>query len=159
MISAGGPARLHRWFAALALLVWLAGAAALAAEREKLVIETSGGLRFPFAVEIADTPNLRSRGLMFRTRMAADEGMLFLFDREEVASFWMKNTRLSLDMLFVSKSGEIVDLHQRAVPGSLRSIRSKRPVSAVLELLAGTVAKLGIRPGDRIEYGAFPITH
>ena len=157
MITLAGLGRLGRRIAILHLLLWLPAGAALAAEREKLVIETAGGRAFPFAVEIADTPKLRSRGLMFRTRMAVDEGMLFLFERDEVVSFWMKNTRLSLDMLFVSKTGEVVDLHRRAVPGSLGSIRSKMPVSAVLEVLGGTVAKLGIRPGDRIRHRAFPL--
>ncbi len=148
-----------RLLSAFVLLVCFAPNGLLAVEREKLVIETEAGARFPFAVEIVDTPALRSRGLMFRTRMGGDEGMLFLFDREQVASFWMKNTRLSLDMVFISKSGEILDLHHRAVPGSLQSIRSDMPVSAVLELLGGTAARLGIRAGDRVEHRAFPIRH
>lgn len=148
-----------RLLSAFVLLVCFTPNGLLAVEREKLVIETEAGARFPFAVEIVDTPALRSQGLMFRTRMAGDEGMLFLFDREEVASFWMKNTRLSLDMVFISKSGEILDLHHRAVPGSLKSIRSDMPVSAVLELLGGTARRLGIRAGDRVEHRAFPIRH
>ncbi len=133
------------------LLVWLP-LAALAAERERLVVETAAGLEFPFSVEIADTPELRARGLMFRTRMAVDEGMLFLFDREEIQSFWMKNTRLSLDIIYISSAGEIIDLHARATPGSLRSVVSKAPAQFVLELIGGTAARLGIRPGDRIRH-------
>ena len=128
------------------LLVWLP-LAALAAERERLVVETAAGLEFPFSVEIADTPELRARGLMFRTRMAVDEGMLFLFDREEIQSFWMKNTRLSLDIIYISSAGRDHRSARPATPGSLRSVVSKAPAQFVLELIGGTAARLGIRPG------------
>lgn len=138
----------------LLLLLALPGPAE-AAPREPLTIATAAGGRFAFRVEVADTPQTRSRGLMFRERMAPEEGMLFLFDRLEVASFWMKNTPLSLDLFFIGPKGRILDMHQRAVPRSTRSITSKMPVAAVLEVLAGTAARLGIRIGDRVEHPAF----
>lgn len=139
----------------LAVLILCATQALGAGEREIVTVVTQGGGRFPFHVEIADTPASRGRGLMFRERLAEDEGMLFLFDEVERASFWMKNTSLPLDMLFIAADGRIADMHQDAVPHSTRPINSDGPVLAVLEVRAGTVRKLGIRIGDRIEHPAF----
>ncbi len=126
-----------------------------AGESEPLVITTAAGGRFPFLVEIADTPSKRARGLMFRRRMAPEAGMLFLFGAPEVASFWMKNTPLSLDLFFIGPKGRILDMSERAVPYSTRPINSRMPVVAVLEVLAGTARRLGIRVGDRVEHRAF----
>ena len=144
-----------RLLAAVVLLVGLAPFAAAAADTDdKLDIVTQNG-RFSFTVEIADTPDKRSQGLMFRKSMAEDAGMLFTFERDQIASFWMKNTEIPLDMLFISRDGRIADLHRNAQPHSLRSIRSKMPVFAVLEINAGLTARLGIRVGDRVEHPAF----
>ncbi len=122
---------------------------------ETVTVVTAADNRFSFHVEIADTTSKRARGLMFRQRLATDAGMLFLFDELEVASFWMKNTPLSLDLLFIAKDGRIVDMYERAVPLSTRPINSNMPVFAVLEILAGTAQRLGIRVGDRIDHKAF----
>lgn len=144
-----------RLLAALVLLVALAPVAAWAADsRDRLHIVTQNA-RFAFSVEIADTPDKRSKGLMFRQSMAEDAGMLFTFERDQVASFWMKNTEIPLDMLFISRDGRIADMHRNAQPHSLRSIRSKVPVFAVLEINGGLAARLGIRVGDRVEHPAF----
>ena len=144
-----------RLLAAVVLLVGLAPFAAATADTgDKLDIVTQNG-RFSFTVEIADTPDKRSQGLMFRKSMAEDAGMLFTFERDQIASFWMKNTEIPLDMLFISRDGRIADLHRNAQPHSLRSIRSKMPVFAVLEINAGLTARLGIRVGDRVEHPAF----
>lgn len=133
----------------------LAVAPALAAgPREELAIVTAHG-RHVFRVEIADDPDERAQGLMFRKRLPADAGMLFLSGRNEVQSFWMKNTEIPLDMLFIARDGRIADLHERAAPFSLQTISSKAPVWAVLELPGGTAARLGIKPGDRVEHRAF----
>ncbi len=150
--AAGGSCRIVGW-----LLVFLCAlpAAAEAGQVERLTITTASGGRFPFLVEIADTAPKRARGLMFRQRMAPEEGMLFLFDAPEVASFWMKNTPLALDLFFIGPEGRILDMHQRAVPYSTRPMNSAMPVVAVLELLAGTAARLGIRAGDKVEHRAF----
>lgn len=148
------PARL-RPLAAVVLLIGLAPFRAATADTDdKLHIVTQNG-RFTFTVEIADTPDKRSQGLMFRKSMAQDAGMLFTFERDQVASFWMKNTEIPLDMLFIARNGRIADMHRNAQPHSLRSIRSKMPVFAVLEINAGLTSRLGIRVGDRIEHPAF----
>lgn len=139
----------------LAILILCAPAPLRADERGIATVVTQAGGRYPFHVEIADTPPARAQGLMFREILAEDEGMLFLFDEVERASFWMKNTPLSLDMLFIAADGRIAEMHQDAVPHSTRPIESATPVLAVLEVRAGTARKLGIRVGDRIEHPAF----
>lgn len=144
-----------RVLAAIVLLVSLAPFWAASADTDdKLHIVTQNG-RYTFTVEIADTPDKRSQGLMFRESMAEDAGMLFTFERDQIASFWMKNTEIPLDMLFIARDGRIADMHRNAQPHSLRSIRSKMPVFAVLEINAGLTSRLGIRVGDRIEHPAF----
>ncbi len=144
-----------RILAAIVMLVALTPFAAATADTDgKLHIVTQNG-RFTFSVEIADTPDKRSQGLMFRKSMAEDAGMLFTFERDQVASFWMKNTEIPLDMLFIARDGRIADMHRNAQPHSLRSIRSKMPVFAVLEINAGLTSRLGIRVGDRVEHPAF----
>jgi uncharacterized membrane protein (UPF0127 family) len=123
--------------------------------RDELVIESADGSRHQFSVELALTPQQRAQGLMFRQEMAADEGMLFLFDREAPRSFWMKNTYLPLDLLFIDSRGVVVSISRDAVPHDESSIASGAPAAAVLELNAGTAVALGLAPGDRIVYRAF----
>lgn len=119
---------------------------------EPLVISTGEGAR-RFTIEIADTGERRSRGLMFRREMAADHGMLFVFERTGRLGFWMKNTPLPLDLLFIAESGEI-----RAIlpgePFSTASIDPGEPARFVLELNAGTAEANGIRPGDLASHPA-----
>ncbi|MEO3429920.1 DUF192 domain-containing protein [Pelagibius sp. CAU 1746] len=122
----------------------------------ELTIETAAGANHTFQVEIAETTPQRAQGLMFRRQMAADAGMLFLFEgglRER--AMWMKNTLIPLDMLFIDEAGEILRIEQRTVPHSLRAIRSGQPAAAVLELNAGTTSRLAIEPGDRVIHPAF----
>lgn len=92
---------------------------------------------------------------MYRTELGADSGMLFIHDSEAVYPFWMKNTLIPLDMLFIAEDGHIADIHERAVPMSEASIPAKFPVKAVLELNGGTVARLGIKIGDLVHYSVF----
>lgn len=120
-----------------------------------LSIETVDGERHDFEVEIAETPAQRAQGLMFRRQMAADAGMLFLFGGSQVRGMWMKNTLIPLDMLFIDETGKIVRIEERTVPHSERAIVSGGPVSAVLELNAGTASRLMIEPGDRVRHPAF----
>ncbi|HHL43266.1 MAG TPA: DUF192 domain-containing protein [Hellea balneolensis] len=122
--------------------------------KEKLTIVTQDGER-NFNVEIADTPQERMRGLMFRDVIPASEGMLFEFETEELASIWMKNTSVFLDILFVRKDGTILKIEHSAKPYSLRSMSSEAPVSAVLELAGGQTLDLGIKPGDQIKHAFF----
>lgn len=125
--------------------------AASAQERLPLVIETASGARHGFQVEIADDDEERARGLMYRESMAPDEGMLFVFDRPTRIAMWMQNTPLPLDMLFLDRQGRIVDLHERAVPYSTDTIASRRRAKFVLEVVGGTVDRLGLARGDRVE--------
>ncbi len=92
---------------------------------------------------------------MFRRVLAADAGMLFPYKRDQVMGFWMKNTLIPLDMLFVSADGVIRTIAQRTVPRSLMAVSSRVAVRAVLELNGGTTARLGIKPGDRVLHPAF----
>jgi uncharacterized membrane protein (UPF0127 family) len=147
----------RRLLRAAALLLAAAGlptmpAAAFA--QGELTIATGTG-RHRFTVELAQTSAERARGLMFRERMPADHGMLFDFVTERPVSFWMKNTPLPLDMLFIDAQGVVVRIVADAVPFSEVPIPSGRPVRAVLELNAGTAARLGIVPGARVLHPLF----
>ena len=119
-------------------------------DSDELTIWTADGGRHRFAVELALNPAQRAQGLMFRTRMAADAGMLFVYPTEEPVAMWMKNTHLPLDMLFIRGDGRIVNIVEGTVPFSLETIPSGQAVKAVLELNAGTVARLDIKPGDLV---------
>jgi uncharacterized membrane protein (UPF0127 family) len=124
----------------------------LAVEPQPLVAETGAGPR-SFTIEIADSADERSRGLMFRETMADDHGMLFIFEQEKPVAFWMKNTPMPLDLVFIDQKGEI-----RAVlpgePFSEAVITPGAPVRFVLELKAGTAARNGIAAGDHVRHPA-----
>ena len=119
-----------------------------------LTILTASGSH-KFTIELATTPEQMAQGLMFRRSLAPDAGMLFDYQTPSMATMWMKNTLIPLDMLFVDAGGQIVNIHERAVPGSLETIPAAAPVRAVIELNGGTAARLGIRPGDRVVYPLF----
>jgi hypothetical protein len=120
----------------------------------ELTIVSAGGPH-KFTVELARTPAQMEQGLMFRQSLAADAGMLFDYRAPAMASMWMKNTLIPLDMLFVDERGRIINIHERAVPGSLDPIAAAAPARAVIELNGGTAARLGIRPGDRVLFPIF----
>ena len=120
----------------------------------KLVIETAKG-KFPFDIEIALSPPQMMQGLMFRRALAADAGMLFDYGSPQPITMWMKNTVIPLDMIFIANDGRIVDFHERAVPMSLDTIETKVPARAVLEVNAGTVARLGVQVGDTVHHMSF----
>jgi uncharacterized membrane protein (UPF0127 family) len=107
-----------------------------------------------FVIEIADNADARARGLMFRKELPEGQGMLFDFKREQDVSFWMENTYIPLDMIFIRGDGRILRIAENTEPLSQRTIPSGGPVLAVLEVIGGTSRKLGIEPGDRV---AFPI--
>ncbi len=115
----------------------------------------SGDDCLEFQVELALTPEQRSRGLMFRTELAEDEGMLFDFGAPRPVGMWMRNTYIPLDMLFIDGDGRITRIEANAEPLSERTISSGGPVRAVLELPGGTTEKLGIEPGDRVLHPLF----
>ncbi len=126
-----------------------------AAEQVPVLIH-AGGSTYKFAAEIADTAEERSQGLMFREDLAANEGMLFLYPAAKPVSFWMKNTPLSLDLLFIGGEGRIIHVASMAVPFDTSPISSNGPAKAVLEILGGSAAQLGIKPGDLVEWPAQP---
>jgi uncharacterized protein len=120
---------------------------------ELTIISATGPHRFK--VEVAETSAQMTQGLMFRTSLAPDAGMLFDYKQPTAATMWMRNTLIPLDMLFVDARGVIVNIHQRAVPQSDSVIAAAAPVRAVIELNGGTVARLGIAPGDRVVHPIF----
>jgi uncharacterized membrane protein (UPF0127 family) len=115
-------------------------------------ISTKNKFLVSIDIEIADTPEKRSLGLMYRTSLGELQGMLFIFDEEDYQSFWMKNTPLSLDMIFVSARNEIVTIHENTTPYSPESYSSTKPAQFVIEVNAGFVKKFGIQVGDRIRW-------
>lgn len=120
---------------------------------ELTIITATGPHRFK--VELAKTPAQMTQGLMFRTSLAPDAGMLFEYQQPTAATMWMRNTLIPLDMLFVDARGRIVNIHERAVPQSLDLIAAAEPVRAVIELNGGTAARLGIEPGDVVVHPIF----
>lgn len=140
-----------RW-AALLFIVLIDTAAATGAG--DLTIETAKGPQH-FSVELATTPAQRALGLMYRQDMAAGAGMLFIYPEEQPVAFWMKNTLIPLDMLFIGADGHIRRIAERTVPLTDTAIPSVYPVKAVLEINGGTVERLGIRPGDVVRNAAF----
>jgi len=119
----------------------------------KSVLEIATTTRkIKFDIEIARTPRQQAQGLMFRRRLAADSGMLFLYRQPQIIKMWMKNTFIPLDMIFIGKDGRIVSIAQRTIPKSLETVSSESRASAVLEVNGGTASRLGIRVGDRINH-------
>jgi uncharacterized membrane protein (UPF0127 family) len=112
----------------------------------------SGGRPHGFTVEVARTPDQQAHGLMERRSLAADAGMLFPYDPPIPASFWMRNTLIPLDMIFIRPDGGIARIAANTVPMSETPVTVAEPVTAVLELRGGRAAELGIRPGDRVSW-------
>jgi len=129
-------------------------APARAADVQPLEIVTKSGVKV-FNVEMAKTAKERERGLMYRKELLEGQGMLFDFSPEQDVSMWMKNTYVSLDMIFIQADGRILRIAENTQPLSERIISSGGPVKAVLEVVAGTARKEGIAPGDRVAGGLF----
>jgi uncharacterized membrane protein (UPF0127 family) len=122
---------------------------AAAAELQTLEIASKSGVH-AFQVELAITPEEKEHGLMFRRELPEGQGMLFDFQFDQNVAFWMKNTYIPLDMLFIRGDGRILRIAENTEPLSERNIPSGGPVRAVLEVIGGTAKKLGIAPGDRV---------
>lgn len=103
-------------------------------------------------VEVADEENERMQGLMYRYSMEENQGMYFIFPEEDFRSFWMKNTFMSLDIIFINANHEIVSIQKYAQPKSTYSQPSEKPAKYVLEVNAGFTDKHGIKPGDRVKF-------
>ena len=149
------------YFILILLLAWAASMlpAANGAEGQRLsvddlVIEAASG-QHKFRVELAETEAQRSIGLMHRRRMAADAGMLFDFQVTQPVSFWMKDTFIPLDMIFIADDGRVAGIAKRTVPHSTASVPSPVPVRAVLEVNAGISDRLGLRAGDLVRHRIF----
>jgi len=135
------------------LIFFTVAGPAWAAELKTLEIASKTGVHV-FAVEIADTDATREKGLMFRKSLPEGQGMLFDFHEEQPVGFWMQNTYIPLDMIFIRGDGSILRIAENTEPLSTRIIPSGGPVRAVLELIGGSARKFGIAPGDKV---AFPI--
>ena len=140
------------WLAAI--LVIASTAVAGAASFQPLEIVTRNGVQV-FSVEIATTEEEKQTGLMYRKELADGKGMLFDFNPEQEVSMWMKNTYVSLDMIFIRADGRILRIAENTEPMSTKIISSRGPARAVLEVVAGTAQKYGIRAGDRVGHPLF----
>jgi len=119
-------------------------------ERAQVVIDTAAGRCLSVEVYLADRPAQQSRGLMYVERMEEFEGMLFRYPGERILVMWMKNTYLSLDMLFIRADGTVAGIAASTTPQSEARIRAPEPVAAVLELNAGFAERWGIETGSRV---------
>jgi hypothetical protein len=152
-IAGGKTPRVRRLAHALVVLfvalVASAAGFAKAAELQTLEIASKTGVH-AFQVEMAITPEEKERGLMFRRELPEGQGMLFDFQFDQNVAFWMKNTYIPLDMLFIRGDGRILRIAENTEPLSERNIPSGGPVRAVLEVIGGTAKKLGIAAGDHV---------
>lgn len=140
--------------AAAAILFAFAAAPVAAQSLETVEITTRGGVRV-FEVEVAETEDKRRTGLMYRKELADGRGMLFDFGRQQPVAMWMRNTYVSLDMIFIRADGTIANIAANTKPLSEDSIPSAGPVKSVLEVVAGSAARYGIQAGDKVAHRIF----
>ena len=146
MVATSRQTLLRRTGAILAVLM-VATPLAACSDEGKLVLHSSTG-DYNFNVDVVDTPELMAKGLMFVQDLADDAGMLFDFKEERPVSFWMQNTLIPLDMVFVGADGVVKTVHANARPMDTTSIPSEVPVQYVLEIPGGVAASIGLQPGD-----------
>lgn len=139
-----------RIFAALLLV---AGTAEAKCSQDRAEFRGAGG-KTGFSIEIADDGMERSRGLMFRKYLAPDAGMLFVYDRPQPVAFWMKNTLIPLDMIFIGADGRVKHVHPNAVPGDLTAIDGPPDTLMVLEINGGLAAQLHLERGAEMQHPA-----
>jgi uncharacterized membrane protein (UPF0127 family) len=125
--------------------------AACSNAESRLVLHTAKG-DFTFTVEIADDAAEQIQGLMFRDHLAADAGMLFDYGQERLTAFWMQNTLIPLDMIFIGADGVVKNIHVNARPMDTTSIPSKFPVRFVLEIAGGRSQEIGLAVGDKMDH-------
>ena len=150
LLAQGFAPVLRRVGAVLAIAAIVLPASALADE-SRLALHSQTG-DYDFSVQVVDTPESRAQGLMFVTELADDAGMLFDFKEERPVSFWMRNTFIPLDMIFVGADGVIKTIHVNARPHDVTSIPSEVPVQFVLEIPGGRSVEIGLKPGDTMEH-------
>ncbi len=152
--------RFHRWSFLVGLAIALAGVGAMATpapqhlRTEPLEIVTDHGVRH-FSVQIADTDATREKGLMFRKHLSAVEGMLFDFKVAQPVTFWMKDTLIPLDLIFIDGDGHVVSVARNAQPMSEALIPSQGAIVGVLELRGGRAAEIGVKVGDTVRERIF----
>jgi uncharacterized membrane protein (UPF0127 family) len=129
--------------------LFIAAGQVRAGAQQTLEIASKTGVHI-FAIEVVDNDADRAKGLMYRKKLAEGRGMLFDFHRDQDVSFWMQNTYIPLDMVFIRGDGRILRIEENTEPLSTRLIPSGGPVRAVLEVIGGTTRKLGIAPGDQV---------
>ncbi len=117
--------------------------------------DSKGNFLTKIEIEIAETPEKQAQGLMYRNKMREDRGMLFIFDRDDYRSFWMKNTVIPLDMIFVNSEFKIVTIRKNTTPFDVSSYTSTKPAKYVVEVNAGFCDKYGIKTGDKISFRVF----
>lgn len=127
---------------------------ALALRREPMTLITAHGEK-PISVEITETDEEKARGLMFRTQLADDQGMLFFYEQPQEITMWMRNTYIPLDMVFIRADGTIHRIEARTEPFSERIVASQGKVVACLELAGGAAERMGLKPGDRVHHKLF----
>jgi len=145
---------MQRFLGGLFLILWAVPGLGDACNPDALGVRGDWG-QAAFNIEVADTAQERARGLMFRETMPRGAGMLFVYEAPQPASFWMKNTLIELDMLFADKTGRIIHVHHRAIPGDLTPITGGRAVYAVLEINGGLARRYGIATGSLMRHPAF----
>ena len=133
-----------KYFIQFLLLIFFINSLVYAGSFNNIKILKSNGEYIDYKVEIMSTPADQQRGLMFREKLNSNEGMLFLFDESKKASFWMKNTVISLDLIYIKENGLVDSIYQDLTPMSLKKIQSKSKVRAALEIPAGDVELHGI---------------
>ena len=126
-------------------------------EKDSIKISTAEGKTHSFIVELAKTREEQKIGMMYRMQSEPMTGMLFLFDNVKERSFWMKNTFIPLDIIFIQKDGIIAHIHENAEPHNLKGVKSGKPVAAVLEIAGGEASNLGINVGDRVSHSFFQV--
>ena len=147
--------RIYKCFLAITLLACVAGSACAKDTGARVVVHTQGG-DVPVAVEIADTPQKRALGLMYRKELAPEAGMLFLFDASDHLTFWMKNTVLPLDMIFITDDKHVLGIVKNAAPFTTTSRGVEGKSRYVLEVNAGFTDRHGVRAGDAVTFEGVP---
>ena len=139
----------------LVLIISIKSLSAAEFNIDRIQITRNGLHHHNFLVELARSDHERALGLMFRKELRENHGMLFIYINEREVNMWMKNTFISLDNLFLSSDGKIINIAQNTNPLSLNAIHSNNPVKGILEINAGSVTRLKIRVGDKVHHSAF----
>ncbi len=146
--------RVGRWLTAIAVLLFLPVSVSAACRADQVQLRGDWG-EIRFGVELAQTDETRSRGLMFRESLPRGAGMLFVYDAPQPAAFWMKNTLIPLDMIFTDRAGVVTRVHSNAIPGDLTPIDGGSAVFAVLEINGGLARSYGIAAGSQMRHPVF----